>query len=107
MFTLSKSNTYSWPVVVEFPVSGGKFHKETFDAEFLRLSQTEIAQIGETVNDKDAIKRVMVGWKGVTDNGEDLPFSEEALDRMLDIPLVSMAILAAYRDSVLGIKAKN
>jgi hypothetical protein len=107
MFTLSKSNTYSWPVVVEFPVSGGKFHKETFDAEFVRLSQTEIAEIGQSADDKTAIKRVMVGWKGVTDDGEELPFSEDALDRMLDIPLVAMSILAAYRDSVLGIKAKN
>ena len=41
-FILAQSDSYSWPVTVEFPVDGGRFEKQTFDAEFKRLHNHEL-----------------------------------------------------------------
>ena len=38
-FVLKQSDTYKWPVTVEIPIDGGRFDKQTFDAEFKRLPQ--------------------------------------------------------------------
>lgn len=113
MFVLSQSNSYKWPVSVEFPVDGGKFEKQTFDAEFKRMSQTQIEgirkQIEEgTTTDRDLAREVLVGWSGITDgNGDEVPFSEAARGQLLDVPLVSAAIVMAFITSLSGRKQKN
>lgn len=112
MFVLSQSTSYTWPVTVEFPVSGGKFEKQTFDAEFKRLPQTRIREMTTDagrgkIDDNDFAREVLVGWKGVSDGSGDVPFSAEALDRLLEIPLVAGAIVQAFFESLAGAKRKN
>ena len=113
MFTISQKSTYSWPVAVEFPVDGGKTEKQTFDAEFKRLSQTRINEIrglierGE-VTDTELAREVLAGWDGVNDaNGDAVPFSERALEQLLDVPLVASAVVLSWLGSLTGIKRKN
>lgn len=110
MFKLSKSESYTWPVVVEVPQSGGKFGKETFDAEFKRLSQSDLKGMieREGATDSDFCREIMIGWKGITDgSGAEVPFSLSARDELLDVPTVARAIAEAYLSSVSGAKRKN
>lgn len=113
MFVLSQSNSYKWPVSVEFPVDGGKFEKQTFDAEFKRMTQTQIESVRKQIEegsttDRDLAKSVLVGWSGITDGeGDDVPYSDGSRDQLLDIPLVAAAICFAFIGSLAGKKQKN
>lgn len=113
MFVISQKQSYSWPVTVEFPVDGGKTDKQTFDAEFRRLSQSRINSIRERIEksditDSELAAEVLCGWGGVQDgSGDDVPFSERARDQLLDVPLVAAAVVMAWLSSLTGGKRKN
>lgn len=110
MFVLSKNGSYSWPVSHDVPVSGGKFEKQTFDAEFKRMSQSRFKELmdGEKSSDNEFCREVITGWKGIKDDkGEEVPFSQEALEDLLEVPQLAKNIVFAYMDSISGSKVKN
>lgn len=110
MFKLSQSETYSWPVQFKLPADGGQFESHTFDAVFKRISKSRIneASNDETMTDIDFAKEVLVGWKGVTNDGkEEVPFSESARDRLLEIPAVAAGVVASFLASSHGKEAKR
>lgn len=113
MFVVNQTDSYKWPVIVELPIDGGKFKKENFDAEFKRVPQSRIKEIvklveSDEMGDKELCKEVLVGWKGIQDNaGEELRFSETALDTILDIQGVAKCIVKAFFESISGVKIKN
>jgi hypothetical protein len=120
-FVLSKSATYSWPVRITLAVDGGKQAVETFDAEFRRLPQSRINEIGRQaratelgrdevvpIEDQDVAREILAGWDGVTgDDGKAIPFSEAALTQLLEIPTVAAQIVKAWFDSQKDGKRKN
>ena len=112
-FVLSRAASYSWPVKIQTPVDGGRYHTQTFDIEFKRVSQSRIKEIRkgiteETITaDDELCKELVVGWSGIQDGGVDVPFSEAALDQILDIQGVAGAIVFAFFDSIEGSKRKN
>ena len=113
MFVISQSSSYKWPVSVEFPVDGGKTEKQTFDGEFKRLSQSRIDEVRKAVTDdliteREFAKEVLVGWSGIVDSESgEVPFSERARDDLLNVPMVSNAIVMAFMNSLSGVKRKN
>lgn len=115
MFVLNQSATYTWPVEISFPTNGGKHEKQSFDVVFKRLTQKRLKEYLEAVdtgndklNDETFCREVLAGFKGIVDDkGEEVPFSEEALDALLNIPSVAKAIVMAYLASIAGAKAKN
>lgn len=113
MFVLKQSDSYSWPVSVRFPVSGGSHQEQKFDGEFIRVTQSRIREIqkqiaDEEITDFDLAKSVLIGWKGVQDeSGNDLPFSIEHRDRLLEVALVAGSVVAAFFESITGAKRKN
>jgi hypothetical protein len=124
-FVLKQSTSYKWPVSVKLPADGGKFEKQTFDAEFKRLPQARINEIQAdvqvrikaaernesvdgSISDQSIADELLVGWDGVVDgDGDEVPFSEATKQQLLDIPTVAAAIIVAYFDSLTGTKAKN
>jgi hypothetical protein len=123
-FILKQSDTYNWPVPFEVPTDGGRFLKQSFDAEFKRPTQTRIVEIQESVmarlraiqNDQDTdgmitdqqiAGEVLVGWTGIEGGDGEVPFSEKAKAQVLDVPSVSAAIVEAFFDSLKGAKRKN
>jgi hypothetical protein len=123
-FVLKQSDTYTWPVSFEIPVNGGRFVKQTFDAEFKRPTQTRIVEIQESVmarlraiqNDEDTAGmitdleiagEILVGWSGIEDGKDEVPYSEKAKEQVLDMPAVSASIVEAFFDSLKGAKRKN
>lgn len=112
MFKIVHSPTYAWPVSVELPAGGGKTEKATFDAEFKRLTQSRIDEIRQAVErgemrDCDLAREALIGWAGVVDCDGEVPYSEKARDQLLDIPMVSTAIVMALLGSISGAKRKN
>lgn len=124
-FVLKQSSSYKWPVSVKLPADGGKFEKQTFDAEFKRLPQVRINEIQADVqvrikaaernesidgaiSDQSIADELLLGWDGVIDaDGDEVPFSEATKQQLLDIPTVAAAIVIAYFDSLTGTKVKN
>jgi hypothetical protein len=105
-FVIDQQPSYRWPVPVEFPIDGGKFQRQTFDAEMKRLSQDRIGEIWELIkteelNDRDLCREILLGWDGITDTkGDPVPFSEKARDQLLNVQLVASAIVQAWIDSL-------
>lgn len=124
-FVLKQSATYSWPVPFKVPTDGGKYEKQTFDAEFKRLPQSRINEIqtevqarirsaekGEAfesdISDISIADEVLAGWTGVVDDeGEEVPFSTTSKTQLLNIPGLAGSIIEAYFESVAGKKLKN
>jgi hypothetical protein len=124
-FVLKQSATYSWPVPFKVPTDGGKYEKQTFDAEFKRLPQSRINEIqtevqarirsaekGEAfesdISDISIADEVLAGWTGVVDDeGEEVPFSATSKAQLLNIPGLAGSIIEAYFESVAGKKLKN
>lgn len=112
MFKIAQNPTYQWPVTVHIPQDGGKFMKATFTAEFRALAQERIdAVIAEARggdSDADLMSECLIGWSGVADaDGTDLPYSDEAKARLLDIPYVRAALATAFFASISGDEARR
>lgn len=112
MFKLAQSPTYTWTVTLEVPVSGNRTEKHTFDAEFKRLPQSRVEEIGQQLStgeltDSALAREVVVGWSGVFDDSEPVPFSQSALNQMLEIHGMATAIGMAFLNSIYGAKRKN
>jgi hypothetical protein len=107
------SPTYKWPVLVEPPEGGGKYGKETFDAEFRRLPQDQLREIGDrieagTITDLELLDKVLLGWSGIFDEaGDEVPYSETNAGEILNVALVASAIVAAWLESLAKGKRKN
>lgn len=107
MFKLDQSRTYFWPVEVKIPTDGGTFVTETFDAEFKRIKHAELVDLQAQVldgkiTDGGMVRTIMAGWRGVTNQGVDVPFGPTSLDQLLTIPGVAGAIVLAFVDSCSG-----
>jgi len=111
-FIISQSEHYTWPVVIEIPVDGGRYEKQSFDAEFRRTTQVRIDEIMEEalrgeMKDRLIAAEMLVGWKGISDGSGDIPFSESAVETVLSIPTVAMSIVKAWMESLQGARKKN
>jgi hypothetical protein len=121
-FVLKQSATYTWPITLVLPIDGGRREKHTFDGELRRLPQTRINEIirqarlqergkltdDEELQDQDAAKEILAGWTNVVDDkGEEVPFSESALNQLLEIPTVAGQIVRTWFESLEVAKRKN
>jgi hypothetical protein len=121
-FVLKQSDTYTWPVTLVIPVDGGRREKHSFDAEFKRLPQTRINEIirqakamergrlsdDEMLEDQTACAEILVGWSNVVDDdGQEIPFSQKAVDQLLELPTIAGQIVRAWFESLETAKRKN
>jgi hypothetical protein len=112
-------------VPFKVPTDGGKYEKQTFDAEFKRLPQSRINEIQTEVqarlratefgrpfegdvSDISIADEVLAGWAGVVDDeGEEVPFSATSKAQLLNIPGLAGSIIQSYFESIQGKKTKN
>ena len=110
---LKQSDTFRWPVKVAIPKDGGGYETGTFDAEFKRLPRTESEGIAMKVmsgelTGVDAVRQILVGWRGVEVDGEEVPFSEANLEALLEINGVALAVFRTFSEANAGAaQAKN
>lgn len=115
MFRIRQTNTFVWTVKVLMPVSGSRHETHTFDLEFRRLSQTDLTKLAQDVQNDERtaiqiVRDIVVGWTDgsiVDEDGNAIPFSQGALDQLLDVPMVAGAVLTAFLDAYNGQSAKR
>ena len=112
----AQDHVVKWPVWITSPTDGGNIAKQKLTAHFLVLPQSEVQEIlgGDTMLAKadgnlNLLRRVWVDWSGVGAEGsdEELPFSPELRDRVLDDLAAQEALITAYFQMLRGHKAKN
>ncbi|MCC7413316.1 MAG: hypothetical protein IT495_17000 [Gammaproteobacteria bacterium] len=113
MFCIDVSPTYRWPVTVELMTTDGEMQRHEFQAEFVRLSTTEIealqrqAAAGE-LEDAALIDQVLRGWADVADeHGEPLAVNAANRERLLDVHPVRACLVRAWFESLEGARRKN
>jgi len=109
---LSERYNYSWRVTVESPTEGARFEQHACDAQFKRLSQSPIEEImSDAINaqlkDVEVASELLVGWAGVTDGNEQIPYSEKTKAEVLNMPLVASSLVKAWMESLAGARKKN
>lgn len=104
---INQSETFSWPVKVAIPKDGGGYETGSFDAVFKRLPRSESEALAtKVVNGEldglDAVRQILVGWSGVKDGADDVPFSETNREALLEINGVAVAIFRVFTDASAG-----
>lgn len=115
MFVFEENYEFDWPVTVKMPAADGEV-KQTFTVRF-RLPEDEAEAVarleGETNEElieasRARIARYVAGWADIgTPDGKPLPFSAEALARLLKRAPFRIALEIAFGEAALGIREKN
>lgn len=111
-FTLELSDTYFTPVSLRVPVEAVQ-KTFSFEVELRRLSTSQHDQLlkramDEQMTDAQVARALVVGWREVRGaDGAELPFSEAAFSRLLEVQGAGTAICDAYLGSVKQAAEKN
>ena len=124
MFILKKEATFTHPIVFYTPGDGGTQKEETFDAIFKIIPQSRINEIGVQAQKKqkeldegiyDGVKisdyliadEILVGWDGITDGENPVPFTKATKKQLLDIAGLANILVEKYFNEVTKQKTKN
>lgn len=106
-FKLTQSPKFKTTVTVNVPNDKGTFDKNTFVATFKRLTATELDE-SRSMQNADLVRKVLVDWDlKDEETSENVPFSAETLEAVLQIAPSPMAIAVAFWESVGGARSKN
>ena len=124
MFILKKEATFTHPIVFYTPSDGGVQKEETFDAVFKIIPQSRINEIGlqaqqkkkeldngiidgTDISDLLIADEILVGWDGITDGNEPVPFTKATKKQVLDIAGLANLLVTKYFEEVSKQKVKN
>ncbi len=124
MFILKKEATFTYPIVFYTPSDGGVQKEETFDAVFKIIPQSRINEIGlqaqqkkkeldngiidgTNLSDLLIADEILVGWDGITDGNEPVPFTKATKKQVLDIAGLANILVTKYFEEVSKQKVKN
>ena len=122
---INKVKKFKWTVEYEYPVDDD-FVEVKFKAIFKRMPQkflNEMAKKAQPKKDKlgndvldfdpaDLCRKVVMGWEEVFINNdageeEEVPFSKENLENLLEIPFLSTYLVKSFYEGQTGKKLKN
>lgn len=122
-FEIDKGDTYAWPVLLEEPAD--RRHKpEQFTGIFHRLTQQRINELNDQIrqrmiaaragedttgmiDDIDMAREVLAGWSDITENGSQVPFSEELKERLLCRASFAAFVVRAWDESIASARKKT
>ena len=124
MFILKKEATFTHPIKFYTPADGGTQKEETFDAVFKIIPQSRINEIGilakakekeikegildgTEISDMLIADEILVGWDGITDGNEPVPFTKATKKQVLDIAGLANLLVTKYFEEVAKQKVKN
>lgn len=124
MFILKKEATFTHPIKFFTPADGGTQKEETFDAVFKIIPQSRINEIGlqaqikqkelndgiydgTEISDLLIADEILVGWDGITDGNEPVPFTKATKKQVLDIAGLANLLVTKYFEEVSKQKVKN
>ncbi|UUZ68078.1 phage tail assembly chaperone [Polaromonas sp. P2-4] len=108
-FKRTQNPTFTTPVTVNVPNEKGGFDKSTFVARFKRTTTDETAALREMgLSNKEVVRRQLTGWElKDADTQEDVPFTQENLEALLQIEPTPLATALAFWEAVNGARSKN
>ncbi|PKR90869.1 hypothetical protein CXZ10_05835 [Pleomorphomonas diazotrophica] len=134
MFKVVPNLTFWWPVKVyePDPDKPGKLIEQEFEAEFRLIDRAEakasaearrqimarlspdldeeaLKAIGDELeaHDKEAVRRVLVGWRNVVDDkGNPIAFDEKTFGELYNMDRVRAALNRAYAEAIAEDKAR-
>lgn len=110
---ITKDRTFKHRITVTFPATEDTTDTASFTVTFKALTRTQLqaCQVGNHEGQCDLLRKVIVGWDGVTDDrdggAEPLPFSAEALELLLDDVWIMRALFEGYGAALVGAKRGN
>jgi hypothetical protein len=116
MFVIDQSPAYEWPVrFVQAAEEGGKHVEHGFTATFKRYKDDELDALAKQATapanrptDKQVAQKLLAGWNDICDSsGQALPFTPANVARVLAVPGVAKAVIAAFFDSLGKAAEKN
>lgn len=124
MFILKNEATFTHPIVFTTPADGGTQKEETFDAIFKIIPQSRINEIalqaqkkqkelndgifdGTEISDFMIADEILVGWDGITDGNDPVPFTKATKKQVLDIAGLANLLVTKYFEEVSKQKVKN
>lgn len=118
LFIFDAEPIIEWPVIVHYPMDGGKSGTAEIPMEFRAMPMSEVAEIEEALakidradigGPDDPLMPVVLGWRGMgRDKVEgEVPCDAENRALLLRRTNVRAAILTALREIALGAEAKN
>jgi len=107
MFTVTDDPQFTHDVKVQVPVDGG--HKEeTFKTRFRVIPLEELEDLASLEGQKLALKRVIVTMSDLIDHEKnEVSYSDELRDQLIDVPYVRMALIRTYREGILKARPGN
>lgn len=112
MFTFQKDYRFTWPVTVFVPTNAGQ-EEQSFTGHFRLLPKAELEELlaKDPGNDDATVCRAaLVGWGDdlVTEEKAQVPFSKDALEQLVMVPFIRVAIARAYWTAANGVlRVKN
>jgi hypothetical protein len=99
-FVRKKNKTFKWPVEVREPCSDrpGEFETSEFVAIFKRMKMSELEKMGDATG-LPFLEKIMVGWEGIEEDGQELPFSKSMLKEFADDVDWLKSVLNAYTNT--------
>jgi protein-disulfide isomerase-like protein with CxxC motif len=114
-FVLRQPSSFWWEVKIPVPTEND-YQMAVLEVQFADLPQAELDKMrgqglgeGEKMPTEEEIcKRVVCGWRKLQDEtGAPVPFSEEALARMLAAPRVRTHMVATFLAASSGMAARK
>lgn len=108
-FKKTQSPTFTTTVTVNVPNENGGFSPSTFVGKFKRHSTSELQALRDAnLTNEEVVRRVLVGWKmDDEDTGEDVPYTPENRDAVLQVSPTPYATAQAFWESANGARSKN
>lgn len=108
-FKLAKSPTFKAPVTALTPNERGGFDKETFTAEFKRVSMEDLDQYKEqNMTHYQILDLVLVGFEGLLDeDNEPVAFTEATKAALLGITSAVNGLIYAFYSTLNKAPEKN
>lgn len=110
-FVIKKTKSYFWPVKLKSPKDGGGYESQTLNLEFRKLKNSELKSLLREKKedaDLDFCKKVITGWKDIKDDdGNEINFSLESLEIVLDEQGFLGQVVNQYLESISGAIEKN
>lgn len=114
-FRLGLPANFWWTVRVPVPVDGD-YQVAELDVLFEPKGQDRIDQMrglaplpdGQVLTEAAICREVVKGWKRLqAEDGQDVPFSPQALEQALAAPLLRASMVATYLAAMTGMAARK
>lgn len=106
-FKRTQTPSFSTPVTVKVPNDRAGFDKNTFVAKFQRPSTDDLETLRGLPNE-ELVRKQLIGWElKDEETGEDVPFTKENMEAILQIQPTPLATALAFWETVNGARTKN